>query len=133
LSVHRITADVTQEHTTAQADALIVKKLLTRLALSSSGLWGIEQGGGWAWSRSSLFRRSRCRSAQARRDRQRLRSPSGRPYLHQTCQRAVSNGWRQRWAIPGRDRARHRLRWIWRHESGTYVRFTDSGAALFAW
>jgi len=30
LSVHRITIDVTQEHTTAQADALIVKKLLTR-------------------------------------------------------------------------------------------------------
>ena len=22
--------------------------------------------------------------------------------------------------------------WIWRHESGTYVKFTDSGAALFA-
>ena len=22
--------------------------------------------------------------------------------------------------------------WLWRHESGTYVRFTDSGAALFA-
>jgi hypothetical protein len=30
LSVHRITIDVTQEHTTAQADALIVKKILTR-------------------------------------------------------------------------------------------------------
>jgi len=24
------------------------------------------------------------------------------------------------------------LGWFWRHESGTYVRFTDSGAALFA-
>ena len=24
------------------------------------------------------------------------------------------------------------LGWLWRHESGTYVRFTDSGAALFA-
>ena len=24
------------------------------------------------------------------------------------------------------------LGWIWRHESGTYVKFTDSGAALFA-
>ena len=23
------------------------------------------------------------------------------------------------------------LGWLWRHESGTYVRFTDSGAALF--
>ena len=23
------------------------------------------------------------------------------------------------------------LGWIWMHESGTYVRFTDSGAALF--
>jgi hypothetical protein len=22
--------------------------------------------------------------------------------------------------------------WLWRHESGTYVRFTDNGAALFA-
>jgi hypothetical protein len=22
--------------------------------------------------------------------------------------------------------------WLWRHETGTYVRFTDSGAALFA-
>jgi hypothetical protein len=22
--------------------------------------------------------------------------------------------------------------WIWRHESGTYLKFTDSGAALFA-
>ena len=22
--------------------------------------------------------------------------------------------------------------WLWLHESGTYVRFTDSGAALFA-
>jgi hypothetical protein len=22
--------------------------------------------------------------------------------------------------------------WLWRHESGTYVKFTDSGAALFA-
>jgi len=21
--------------------------------------------------------------------------------------------------------------WLWRHESGTYVKFTDSGAALF--
>jgi hypothetical protein len=24
------------------------------------------------------------------------------------------------------------LGWIWRHESGTYLKFTDSGAALFA-
>ena len=24
------------------------------------------------------------------------------------------------------------LGWLWQHESGTYVRFTDSGAALFA-
>jgi len=24
------------------------------------------------------------------------------------------------------------LGWIWRHDSGTYVKFTDSGAALFA-
>jgi hypothetical protein len=24
------------------------------------------------------------------------------------------------------------LGWIWRHESGTYVKFTDSGAALLA-
>ena len=24
------------------------------------------------------------------------------------------------------------LDWIWRHESGTYLKFTDSGAALFA-
>jgi hypothetical protein len=24
------------------------------------------------------------------------------------------------------------LGWLWRHESGTYLRFTDSGAALFA-
>jgi hypothetical protein len=24
------------------------------------------------------------------------------------------------------------LGWLFRHESGTYVRFTDSGAALFA-
>jgi hypothetical protein len=24
------------------------------------------------------------------------------------------------------------LGWVWRHESGTYVKFTDSGAALFA-
>ena len=24
------------------------------------------------------------------------------------------------------------LGWLWRHESGTYVKFTDSGAALFA-
>ena len=24
------------------------------------------------------------------------------------------------------------LDWLWRHESGTYVKFTDSGAALFA-
>jgi hypothetical protein len=24
------------------------------------------------------------------------------------------------------------LGWIWRHESGTYVKFTESGAALFA-
>jgi hypothetical protein len=22
--------------------------------------------------------------------------------------------------------------WLWRHESGTYVKFTDTGAALFA-
>jgi len=22
--------------------------------------------------------------------------------------------------------------WLWRHDSGTYVKFTDSGAALFA-
>ena len=24
------------------------------------------------------------------------------------------------------------LGWVWRHESGTYLKFTDSGAALFA-
>jgi hypothetical protein len=24
------------------------------------------------------------------------------------------------------------LGWLWRHESGTYVKFTDAGAALFA-
>ena len=24
------------------------------------------------------------------------------------------------------------LGWLWRHESGTYVKFTDNGAALFA-
>jgi hypothetical protein len=24
------------------------------------------------------------------------------------------------------------LGWIWRHESGTYVKFTDSGSAIFA-
>jgi len=24
------------------------------------------------------------------------------------------------------------LGWLWRHASGTYVKFTDSGAALFA-
>ena len=24
------------------------------------------------------------------------------------------------------------LGWLWRHESGTYVRFTDNGAELFA-
>jgi len=24
------------------------------------------------------------------------------------------------------------LAWLWLHESGTYVKFTDSGAALFA-
>jgi hypothetical protein len=24
------------------------------------------------------------------------------------------------------------LGWIWRHESGTYLKFTDSGAAIFA-
>jgi hypothetical protein len=24
------------------------------------------------------------------------------------------------------------LGWLWRHESGTYVKFTDCGAALFA-
>jgi hypothetical protein len=24
------------------------------------------------------------------------------------------------------------LGWIWRHESGTYLKFTDTGAALFA-
>ena len=23
------------------------------------------------------------------------------------------------------------LGWLWRHESGTYLKFTDSGAALF--
>ena len=22
--------------------------------------------------------------------------------------------------------------WLWRHESGTYLKFTDAGAALFA-
>jgi hypothetical protein len=24
------------------------------------------------------------------------------------------------------------LGWLWQHESGTYVKFTDAGAALFA-
>ena len=24
------------------------------------------------------------------------------------------------------------LEWLWRHESGAFVKFTDSGAALFA-
>ena len=32
---------------------------------------------------------------------------------------------------PGIERA-VALGWLWRHESGTYVTFTDSGAALFA-
>jgi hypothetical protein len=31
----------------------------------------------------------------------------------------------------GIDRA-NALGWLWLHESGTYVKFTDSGAALFA-
>ena len=28
--------------------------------------------------------------------------------------------------------ARFELGWLWRHESGTYLKFTDRGAALFA-
>jgi hypothetical protein len=63
LSVHRITIDVTQEHTTAQADALIVKKLLTRA--EEQRVVGMKQGRGWAHEvrRASAF--GRCRSAQA--------------------------------------------------------------------
>jgi hypothetical protein len=39
-------------------------------------------------------------------------------------------------ATPGQYRAALALAielgWLWRHESGTYVKFTDAGAAMFA-
>jgi hypothetical protein len=44
-------------------------------------------------------------------------------------QYAVPEGWPQYRA--GIDRALDRG-WLTRHESGTYVRFTEAGAALFA-
>jgi hypothetical protein len=45
----------------------------------------------------------------------------------------LSLGWSASFtaSAPGIERG-IALDWLWRHESGTYLKFTDSGAALFA-
>jgi hypothetical protein len=47
-------------------------------------------------------------------------------------ERVVSGGRRQWRGIPCWCRAHHCARLVVRHESGTYVKFTDNGAAMFA-
>ena len=66
------------------------------------------------------------------RDRERRRSRAGRSDLHRAGECAVL-------AVGGTGddfragiECAIALGWIWMHESGTYVKFTDAGAALFA-
>jgi hypothetical protein len=57
---------------------------------------------------------------------------AGGPHLHRACQRALLRGWRhRRTSALGIERAIAKG-WLWRHESGTYLKFTHAGAALFA-
>jgi len=82
--------------------------------------------------RSSL-RLSRCRRAQNRRDRERRRSRAGQSDLHRERVNApfLAAGGSGEDFRAGIERAMA-LGWLWLHESGTYVKFTDAGAALFA-
>ena len=79
--------------------------------------------------RSSL-RRSRCRRAQHRRDRER-RVQDGRIYIERVNAPFLAVGGSGEDFRAGIECA-IALGWIWMHESGTYVKFTDAGAALFA-
>jgi len=83
--------------------------------------------------RASPFRRSRCRRAQDRRDRERRRGRAGwRISIERINEPFLAAGGSADQFRAGIERA-IALGWIWRHESGTYVKFTDSGTALFAW
>ena len=62
----------------------------------------------------------------------RRRARPGRPHLYRAGQWPLSRRRRQSGRIPrGIERAIAKG-WLWRHESGTYVKFTDAGAELFA-
>jgi len=80
------------------------------------------------------FCRSRKSCAQAPRNCQRDWSGPRRPHSYREYQRpiSISRRWlpRRRWCWP---RLCHRKGWLWRHESGTYVKFTQASADLFAW
>jgi hypothetical protein len=77
-------------------------------------------------------RRPRCRRAQAGRDRERCRGGDGWPHLHRSVNAPfLAAGGTGDDFRAGIERA-VALGWLWRHESGTFVKFTDSGAALFA-
>jgi hypothetical protein len=55
----------------------------------------------------------------------------GRIFIERVNEPFLANGGSGEQFRAGIERA-IALGWLWRHESGTYVRFTDSGAALFA-
>jgi hypothetical protein len=56
----------------------------------------------------------------------------GRIYIHRARECRLPRRWRHPGRIPRGPRARDRAGWLWRHESGTYVKFTPVGAELFA-
>ena len=53
----------------------------------------------------------------------------GRIYIERVNEPFLANGGSGEQFRAGIERA-IALGWLWRHESGTYVRFTDSGAVL---
>ena len=57
---------------------------------------------------------------------------AGRSDLHRAGERAVSCSRRQWRRLPRRHQVRHRSGLDLDAQSGTYVKFTDAGAALFA-
>ena len=73
------------------------------------------------------------RRPQAPGDRQRRGGRTGWPHPHREDQRAVpvSGAATPAEYKAGLDLAIERG-WLWLHESGTYVRFTQAGADLFA-
>jgi hypothetical protein len=72
-----------------------------------------------------------ARCPKADRDRQRRRSRPGRPHLERANGPFLAAGGSPAEYRAGIERAIAKG-WLWRHESGTYVKFTDAGAELFA-